>query len=205
MSDSVKLVVSKVWSETIKGTEWVYIKGRNTADDSGFQTRTFAEYKGNATKTAEALYGCKNGDYVELGMKKNGKYLNLDTVTKLDEEAPENTKPQESKGKSSGGSGSGYSGGGGGSNKMSKAEWAAKDAKKEASIARSVALKEAVNVALAQQVFDTDEIIDISVAFEGYLLKGRRTVGDEPATENVPTNTGSDDTPPDHGDDDIPF
>jgi hypothetical protein len=156
MSEQVKVVVSKVWhQDDAKGTEWVYISGRNTADNSGYQTRTFAQYKGKATKTAEALDALNAGDYVLLNLKQNGKFLNLQSVVVLTE-----TPPADTSDGGSAPSGAPKSTGGGYQKKgsMSKAEWAAKDAKKEASIARSVALKEAVNLGIAQQMYDPDEI-----------------------------------------------
>jgi hypothetical protein len=197
MSEQVKVVVSKVWhQDDAKGTEWVYISGRNTADNSGYQTRTFAQYKGKATKTAEALDALNAGDYVLLNLKQNGKFLNLQSVVVLTE-----TPPADTSDGGSAPSGAPKSTGGGGYQKkgsMSKAEWAEKDAKKESSIARSVALKAAVDYVNCDESGPQD-VIDIAVKFEEYLLNGLRQPGDE-----QPAKTDAD-VPADVEDDDIPF
>jgi hypothetical protein len=203
MSEQVKVVVSKVWhQDDAKGTEWVYISGRNTADNSGYQTRTFAQYKGKATKTAEALDALNAGDYVLLNLKQNGKFLNLQSVVVLTETPPADT----SGGSASGGGSSAPATSGGGYQKkgsMSKAEWAAKDAKKEASIARSVALKEAVNLGIAQQMYDPDEIIVLARHLADFLINDAgRVVDGEPV---VQTGNNQVDDPGVTEDDDIPF
>ena len=149
----VKLVVSKVWHDTDqKGTEWVYVKGRNTADDSGFQQRTFAQWKGKATKNAETLDSLSSGDYVELGITEKGTFKNLTSVARIQGEAPPANTNTDYQAK---GSGSSYSGG------MSS--------NRGAEIARSVALKAAVDFVGGADSADVETVIAHARAFEAYL------------------------------------
>jgi len=176
-------------SSTGSNLNYVEITGYNETDGKGFKKRFFATKKdGTATKNAETADALNKDDWAEFVLDDTS-YKNVQTLKKIAAPANATAPSQADSAPASGG----------GNTKMSKADWAKKDEAKNESIARSVALKAAVDFMAGNGETDTDVVIDIAVAFEGYLLNGRRV----PGSDSVPAPTDADATPVE--DDDIPF
>ena len=173
---------------------YVEITGYNETDGKGFKKRFFATKKdGTATKNAETADALNKDDWAEF-MLDDTSYNNVQTLKKI--AAPANATAPAQAGSTPAPAG--------GAPKMSKADWAVKDQAKNESIARSVALKAAVDFMSGNGETDSEVVIDKAVEFEAYLLNGRRSPGDETVREvtehgNVIVN------PTQEEDEDIPF
>lgn len=198
-------------SKAGKNLQYVQITGYCHDTKKGFKKQFFATTQdGKATKMAEQAYGFSKGDWVNITMD-DSSFKNVTQILAADQPADFDESMTQGGGGNSGGGG-GYqkkSYGGGGKNQMSKEEWAAKDAKKEASIARSVALKEAVNLMGVVGVKKGDNNVDraLSIAKEFVLFLTNTSETAEPASPPA-NNRPADQTPagdPGPGDDDIPF
>lgn len=172
---------------------YIEITGFNETDNKGFKKRFFSTKKdGTATKNAETADSLNKDDWIEIVLDDTS-YHNVQTLKKI--AAPANASAPSQAGQPVGvGTVAG--------NKMSKGDWAAKDKAKNASIARSVALKAAVDF-LNPAENGPQDVIDMAVEFEGYLLNGRRSPGDEAVTKETAPNGNTITTPVE--DDDIPF
>lgn len=132
------------------------------------------------------------GDNVDVQMVQDGKFWNIAGFAEIDPALVEqiankgNTYDGGKKANPTGGSSTNRSNPtttGGGSDKMSKAEWAAKDRAKELSIARAVALKAAVdNTKIGASV---ESIVGLAKEFVPYLLDEENLGADplDPPTE----------------------
>jgi len=181
-------------SSTGNNLNYVEITGYNETDGKGFKKRFFATKKdGTATKNAETADALNKDDWCEIVLDDTS-YKNVQTLKKI--AAPANATAPEQTGTTSASNTV--------ANKMSKADWAKKDSAKNESIARSVALKAAVDFMAGSGETDSEVVIDKAVEFEAYLLNGRRSPGDETVREvtehgNVIVN------PTQEEDEDIPF
>lgn len=173
---------------------YVEITGFNETESKGFKKRFFSTKKdGTATKNAETADTLNKDDWIEIVLDDTS-YHNVQTLRKI--AAPANATAPSQAGQPVGvGTVAG--------NKMSKADWALKDKAKNESIARSVALKAAVDFMAGAGETDADVVIDKAVEFEAYLLNGRRQPGDENTVTETAANGNTVTTPVE--DDDIPF
>jgi hypothetical protein len=201
----IEVSIKSVIEDTRGKYEGATITGYNKTDDKGFKQFVFSSGQG------KELYDCamdlNGGDVAEITMEKKGSYENITKIVKIG---------------SGGGQQSRGGGGGGGSdkapsNKMSKAEWAAKDLAKERSITRQSALKAAVVACSADGGGVTkkkiEQIEKITKRFAAYLLMGDfdaiqsvPAIPEPPTTDSeTPAPPADQDTPPGPQDDDIPF
>jgi len=113
--------------------------GSKIEDGTEWKSGNIFDNKFN-TDIIKKLRRLEAGDKVDVKHTKNGKFWNVSDIVPLSEEeaVPYEGNPTK---KSSGGTRSQGAGAGGTSDKMSKAEWAAKDRATKESIARAVALK----------------------------------------------------------------
>jgi hypothetical protein len=168
----------------------------------------------------------KQDDWVEVTMDDTS-YKNVQSIRIIAEPAGQNV-PSQAGGEQSGG-GAPAAGGGtraNSSDKMSKAEWAAKDTKKELGVARSVALKAAVAAVSSDGKGFTGgkmkQIVKMAGGFTSFLLNGDfegKPEADVPAPPPPPPVAGPNKEPGDDRaegqatdggekapiDDDIPF
>jgi hypothetical protein len=189
----------------------------------GFKKLFFETKKdGGLTKNAETANTLKQDDWVEVTMDDTS-YKNVQSIRIIAEPAGQNV-PSQAGGEQSGGAPvGGNPRSANGTDKMSKAEWAAKDVKKELGVARSVALKAAVAAVSSDGKGFTkvkaEQIKKMINGFTSFLLNGDfdgkpeadvpappplpPTVTDrQPGDDQAGSPTAADDTPID---DDIPF
>lgn len=183
------------------------ITGKDETNNRGFKQFMFKTTQGGEnTKQFALCKDLKRGDRVSFTTVTNAKgYEDIVDAKVL------------SLGPAAGGSGGGgkksYGGGGGGKGGMSKAEWAAKDAKKEASIARSVALKCAIDCYTAPGKEITaakmKQLEDLTGRFQSFLITGdfdgKLPEPEAPADTPAEPQTQPGDPGPGAGEDDIPF
>jgi hypothetical protein len=203
------------------------LTGYDNTNRRGFKKLFFETKKdGGLTKNAETANTLKQDDWVEITMDDTS-YKNVQSIKRIQEPAGSDVPSQGDSNPSRGGGGGSSRGSGSGSSsasdKMSKAEWAAKDAKKELGVARSVALKAAVeSVSADGKGFTTakmKQVVKAADSFTSFLLNGDfegkpELAKPEPppappvVTDRAPGDdqpgspTAADDTPID---DDIPF
>ena len=190
----------------------VEITGFDQTNNRGFKKKFFSTKKGTsiATKAAEAAYGLNKDDWCEITMD-DSSFQNVQSIRKID-------PPSGAAAPTAGGGGGKPSTGGGSSDKMTKAEWAEKDAKKDAAIARNSALKSAVElmkvVGKVKGKSTVQVVLDVAAQFEEYLNPPAREPGDEdeetPGRTTSPSGTTLDTTQTEGPvnspqDDDIPF
>jgi hypothetical protein len=208
MPSTIKVKVKAIENSTRGKFNGLEVSGYDATNNKGYKQFTFeTTQKGDLTKVAEALQNVGAGDWIEIEQD-DTKYKNITKVSKCAEPAG---------GSPSGGGGSNSGGGGaGGNDRMSKAEWAEKDRKKEVSISRQSALKHAVAaMGDAKLTKATAEAIEkLAHRFEAFLMTGdfNGTVDTPEKTKPVekdprPTDAREpgDDTPVTPADDDIPF
>jgi len=210
MGDVLQIRINTINANAKQGSyDAVEITGFDLQNNRGFKKKFFATKKdGSATKNAETAYTLNKEDWCEITLDDTS-YKNVQTIKKIAAPAGADSAPPAQSGGSGGGGKKSYSGGS--SDKMSKAEWAEKDRKKEAAIARNSALKAAVEfmkvVGKTAKKNNVEITLDVARKFEDFLLVDNKQPGDEQAVE---TETGSeggpgrDNTPPVE-DDDIPF
>jgi hypothetical protein len=205
----------------------IEMTGYDATNRRGFKKVFFETTKdGKRTRNAEVSDGLHQDDWVEVTMDDTS-YKNVQSIKVIAEPAGQDA-PAQGGGGGGGGQRSSGGGGGGGSDKMSKAEWAAKQAKEAQNIARSVALKAAVefaNTSTAPSAKAVSAMEKLSYRMEAFLVKGsfdaevdavpepERVVDDHPSTQQAtqpagqgdgtPINEDSQGAPP--IDDDIPF
>ena len=102
------------------------------------------------------------GDDVEVSLTQKGKFWNVTSITKPSAELIEKVKNS--------GSNSNYGPKNSSSGGMSKEEWAAKDIKTQASIARSVALKAAIEFRGGTAKMTEEKLIDSAKKFMPFLM-----------------------------------
>ena len=187
---------------------YVKLTGFNATDNKGFSKEFFATKKdGSATKSAETADTLNQDDWVEITMDDTS-YKNVQSIRPIQAPADAGSVPSQA-------SQPVRNTGGGGSDRMSKAEWAEKDAKKEISINRSSALKQAVVLAASNSKGGTkanvDSIEKLTKRFFDYLMTGDfdgkaeelSKISETPALK-TPAVT-PDVVDPSNDDDDIPF
>jgi hypothetical protein len=212
---------------TVRGnSNMIELTGYDHTNRRGFKKAFFETKKdGGRTRNAEVSDNLKQDDWVEITMD-DSSYKNVQSI-KVIAQPPGGDVPSQGGGESptqGGGGGSSRGSSSGSSNasdKMSKAEWAAKDAKKELGVARSVALKAAISAVSSDgKGFTKTKMVQITKmidSFTSYLLTGdfegklpevpappappvTREPGDE--QETPPVNEDGSGAPID---DDIPF
>lgn len=177
---------------------YVEATGFNATDNKGFKKRCFATKKdGTATKNAETLDALNQDDWAEFTLDDTS-YQNIQTVRKIQEPAGmsiPSQKPTHTAGK--------------GGARTYKA-----DPKKTQSIARSVALKAAVEYGIGRGLKKGDDnvasILDVARRFEEYLNPTDIPEVDGEVREPLKnggsiTNPTPNPTPAPVEDDDIPF
>jgi hypothetical protein len=187
----------------------VQITGYCHDTGKGFKKQFFATTKdGNATKMAEQAYNFKKGDWISLTLD-DSSFKNVTEVKATAQPADftEDMANSNSNSNSGGGYKKSYSGGGNkGGSQMSKEEWAAKEARTQASISRSVALQQAVAlIAAVGPKKGTDHVeLALDMAKEFYLYLADKSETTEPAT-NKPASHAQENVPAPTDDDEIPF
>lgn len=212
MPSTITVKVSEVGS-TVRGDfNMVEIKGQDCANGKNVTKTCFETTKsGDLTKNAQIAQNLSGGDFVEM-LLDDSSYKNLKTIKKVSAPAGGMASPSSGGGSSRGS----YSGGGGSSDKMSKAEWAEKDRKKEVSMARHKAIQ--CSVEMLPEGPPTKKVIDsmekLAYRIEAYILKGDFNAELDAEPEPAVAQTGNDDDPGNTGegsdvpspeDDDIPF
>lgn len=152
---------------------YVVITGFDETNNKGFKKQFFATTKaGEATKPAEMADTLNKDDWVEITMDDTS-YKNVMTIKKIPSPAGAQAPNRSNTGASGGGGGGG----------MTKAEWAAKDARKEAAISRNSALKAAVEfmkiVGKVKGKDNVDLTLDVARRFEDFLTAEAREPGDD--------------------------
>jgi len=211
MPVTVQVKVNTQGSTTRGNSNMVELTGYDHTNNKGFKKLFFEEKKsGGMTQAAQVAKTLVQDDWCEVTMD-DSSYHNVTMIKKI--AAPAGA-PAESQGAGSSERANqrsfrGGGGGGGGSDRMSKEEWAAKDLKKDVSVARSVALKAAVEMAgTGINKTNVSAIQKLAPIFELYLLHGDFSyVAPEPVAKPEPVaqpdNTPDTDNEPE--DDDIPF
>jgi hypothetical protein len=176
MPSTVQVRVKNVNANAKQGSyDAVEITGYDATNSKGFKKKFFATKKdGSATKNAETAYTLNENDWCEITMDDTS-YKNVQTIKKIAQPAGVTAPPANS----GGGRKGGYN-----------------NPQKDASIARSVALKAAVDFVGGSDSADVETVIEHAKAFEAYLLD--KDVND-PRPDSDPAE-GSDDAV-----DDIPF
>ena len=213
MPTTVKVRVNTV-QDAKQGTyDAVEITGFDLDNNRGFKKKFFATKKdGSATKNAETAYTLNKDEWCEITLD-DTKYNNVQTIKPI--AAPAGAEDVAPSG-GGGAAGAKYSNKGkGGGNGMTKEEWAEKDRKKEAAIARNSSLKAAVEFMkvvgkVSNKVAKKSNVeicLDVARKFEDYL-----TVDDQPGSDPANRELNNDDAPaptdadvPADQDDDIPF
>lgn len=189
------------------------IKGYDATNQEAFNKFIFeTTQKGELTKVAEVIQVATPGSWYEFTCD-DSKWKNATYVTPC--AAPEGGAPPDENQAQSNRDTSSGGGGGGGKNRMTKEEWAAKDAAKELSMARHKALQTAAVSCAADGGKVTkakmEQIEKMSHRFTSFLLTGDfegKPAAPAPKEEApVDTNTPEsvDNTPTGGADDDIPF
>jgi hypothetical protein len=219
MPTIVQVKVNTPGTTTRGNSNMIQLTGFDYTNNRGFKKLFFEEkQQGGRTANAEVSDTLAKDDWVEITMD-DTQYNNVTNIRKISEPAGA-VVPDSTQGKAS-------SGGGGrdnqtfkpadDKNKMSKADWAAKDRKKEVSVSRSVALKS--SAVLFSGKGATKAIVDslekLTLRMEAYLMKGAFDA--ELDAEPIELPTVDTPTPPDNSgaegaggtpgpeDDDIPF
>jgi hypothetical protein len=202
MPSTIKVKVKGIDPSTRGKFNGLEVTGYDATNNKGYKQFTFeTTQKGDLTKVAEALQGVGAGDWIEIEQD-DTKYKNITSVKKCAEPA--------------GGAPAGGGNSGGGNDRMSKAEWAEKDRKKEISISRQSALKHAVaavaNGDAKLTKASADSIEKLALRFVAFLMTGDFDgVVEAPVEKNDPRPTQEDTPGPDDSsvaapaDDDIPF
>ena len=217
MPTSAQVKVNTVGSTVRGNSNMVELTGYDATNRRGFKKLFFETKKdGGLTKNAETAQSLKQDDWVEITMD-DSSYKNVQSIRIIQEPAGQDV-PAQGQGSSPAPASSG--GGGAKSDRMTKAEWAAKDRKKEVSVARSVAIKAAVVMAGICDKTATKPAVDamekLAYRIEAYLMKGAFDAAlDVEVVEAVAqvdnTPVASNDSPPIDNDtaptqdDDIPF
>jgi hypothetical protein len=197
----------------------IEMTGYDATNRRGFKKVFFETTKdGKRTRNAEVSDGLKQDDWVEVTMD-DSSYKNVQSIKVIAEPAGQDVPAQGGGGNAPGTSQRNHS-----SDKMSKAEWAAKDRKKEVSVSRSVAVKSAALLFTGKGA--TKAIVDslekLAYRMEAYLLKGAFDADldaepvelppapEQPATQTTPAGQGDGAPINEDGgnapdDDDIPF
>jgi hypothetical protein len=202
------------------------LTGYDATARRGFKKLFFETKKdGGLTKNAETANTLKQDDWVEITMDDTS-YKNVQSIRIIAEPAGSNVPSQAGGAPASNQAAGGSSSASGGSSKMSKAEWAAKQAKEALGIARSVALKVGIEAVSADGKGFTEkkmgQIKKMVTGFTSFLITGDfegklpevvvpavsetpadKQPGDDQSQDGPPTEPpAADDTPID---DDIPF
>jgi hypothetical protein len=172
MPTTAQVKVNTVGSTVRGSSNMVELTGYDHTNRRGFKKLFFETKKdGGLTKIAEAAQTLKQDDWVEITMD-DSSYKNVQSIRRISQPADGDVPTQ-------GGGGSydkAATGGAAKTDKMSKAEWAAKDAKKEMGVARSVALKAAISAVSADGKGFTkvklEQIKKMIDGFTSYLLTG---------------------------------
>ncbi|MBW2645207.1 MAG: hypothetical protein JRE23_03325 [Deltaproteobacteria bacterium] len=221
MPTSAQVRVNTVRSTVRGDSNMLELTGYDNTNRRGFKKLFFETKKdGGLTKNAETANTLKQDDWVEITMDDTS-YKNVQSIKRIQEPAGSDVPSQGGGQSSSGGGGGGQSK----TDKMSKAEWAAKDAKKELGVARSVALKAAVAAVSGDGKGFTkvkaEQIQKMIDGFTSYLLNGNFDGKPEPevVVPETPAEAPADKQPGDDRaagqatdggekapiDDDIPF
>lgn len=185
----------------------IQITGFDRTNHRGFVKKFFSTKKGTstATKAAEAAYGLNKDDWCEIIMD-DSEFENVISIKKIADPDGGAAPPANAGGRRSA-AGPGNPTGVGSSAKMTKAEWAEKDRKKEAAIARNSSLKAAVEfmkvIGKVAKKDNVDLVLDVARRFEDYLLIDNKQPGDEQGVAEPPAP--SDANVHQEEDDDIPF
>jgi hypothetical protein len=152
------------------------LTGYDATERRGFKKLFFETKKdGGLTKNAETANTLKQDDWVEITMDDTS-YKNVQSIRIIAEPAGSNVPSQAGGGGGGGNPSGGSRGGQDTSDKMSKADWAAKDAHHELGVARSVALKSAVAAVSADGKGFTGgkmkQIVKMAGGFTSFLLNG---------------------------------
>lgn len=172
---------------------YVEITGFDSTNNKGFKKRFFSTKKdGTATKNAETADALKQDDWIEITLDDTS-YANVQTLKKINEPAGM-TAPSQSSAASGNPK---TTAGKGGARKYTP------DPEKAKAIARSVALKAAVEFSNPTET-GVDDVLQVAAEFEKYLLGEVVTVVDGETRETAPNGNvivnGTTQT-----DDDIPF
>jgi hypothetical protein len=149
----------------------VEINGYDLTNNKGFK-KAFFETKrdGGRTKNAEISDGLSQGDFIEVTCDDTS-WANVQFIKKIAEPAGGASAPDMGTAPAAGGGTRANS-----SDKMSKAEWAAKDAKKEIGVARSVAIKSAALMCSGTAAAPSKKLVEtmekLAYRIEAYLLNG---------------------------------
>jgi len=171
MPTSAQVKVNTVRSTVRGDSNMLELTGYDNTNRRGFKKLFFETKKdGGLTKNAETANTLKQDDWVEVTMD-DSSYKNVQSIKRIGEPTGAEAPPAvENR------SGGGGGGGAAKTDKMSKADWAAKDRKKEIGVARSVALKAAVGVCGTSASAPTKKIVNaiekLAFRFEAYLIKG---------------------------------
>jgi hypothetical protein len=154
------------------GSVWTgtKVKGIKYEDGSEWVSGTMFDSDKTFSDAIEELRSTEQGTPVNVKhtQKPGSRFWDITGIVIGDAEVMADAPANPRVGKSAGTVRGTSTNGSGGSNSMSKEEWAAKDAKKSAEIAKSVALKAAVD----NTAVDTEatSIIELAEIFEDYLL-----------------------------------
>jgi hypothetical protein len=188
--------------------------GYDHTNNRGFKKLFFETKKdGGLTKNAELAQTLQKDDWVEVTMD-DSSYKNVQTIRKIAEPAGGAAAAASGPAPSSGG--------GGGNDRMSKAEWALKDAKKELSMARHKAIEASAIIAGGKGISKAvvDSIEKLAPRLTAYILTGdfagevveptlpkKETPADKEPGDEQGTDTGAAAGAPGPSpeDDDIPF
>jgi hypothetical protein len=202
MPTKLQVKVNTVTHTEQNGYNYVQVTGLDHTNNKGFKKRFFATKKdGSATKNAETADSLSKDDWVEFTLDDTS-YKNVQSLKKIGAPADAGSVPSQG-----GNSGGGRSSGG--SDKMSKADWAAKDANKERSMARHKALVVATDYCIAAGLKKGKDnvagILDVAARFEEYLNPSSKQPGDEKATVTTTASVATEVETTPVQDDDIPF
>jgi hypothetical protein len=202
MPSIVNVKVSNVGTIVRGDKNMVEINGYDLTNNKGFK-KAFFETKrdGGRTKNAEISDGLSQGDFIEVTMDDTS-WANVQFIKKIAEPAGGASAPDMGSKPS----------GGGGSDKMSKAEWAAKDKAKELSMARHKALQTSAAFCAIHDKTATGAAVKamekLAFRMEAYLLKGdfdAELDASEPTPAPAEEPQPKQDADPSTPDDDIPF
>jgi hypothetical protein len=213
MPSNVQVKVNSVGDVERGNFTMVEIKGYDHTNNKNISKSFFKTKKdGGMTKNAEKAGNLSPGDWIEMILD-DSSYKNMQSFKPIS--APAGGDAGASSAPSSGGGG----GGGGNNDKMSKEEWALKDAKKELSMARHKAIEASAIMNSGKGI--TKAVVEsmekLAARLTAYILTGDFD-GEvvEPTLETIPAgkepgdeqgvdtgDAGATQTPGE--DDDIPF
>ena len=215
MPTNVTVKVNTIQPITRGAFNLIEITGYDHTNNKGFKKSFFEEKKGGGrTKAAELADTLVKDDWVEFVLDDTS-YANVQTLKKTAEPAGGDSVP--SQGGGGGGQRPGVFGAGAPSDKMSKAEWAEKDRKKDVAMARSVAVKAAVAMTYSTGKMTAGivkALEKLTLRIEAYLLKGDfdacladdpKEPGDDREEDTPKPSTSGEDQTGQGPDDDIPF